>query len=316
MEYADRHLEKIKAVSPDIEIIIIPAVAEEINKYLPTVDVLIMSPLDHIKLIDFSKAKNLKWVHQTAAGTAPLVAKLKNTSIILTNSSGVHPIPIAEQVFTFILMLSRQFHQSFRHQIEDKRWIQDGIDSELRELYQSTIGIVGYGRIGKRVAKLAKAFDMKVVTLSRESSPKSDSIVDTFYQRDEVDKLLQESDYVVNSLPMTSETENYFDELKFSKMKSSGYFINIGRGTTVVEEDLIKVLKDKLIAGAGLDVFATEPLGEESELWKLKNVIMTPHYAGWTPKYIDRVIDIFCDNFKSYISQEEMPNLVDKIKGY
>ena len=99
-------------------------------------------------------------------------------------------------------------------------------------------------------------------------------------------------------------------------MKPSAYFINIGRGKTVVEEDLINALKDKIIAGAGLDVFAQEPLSTSSQLWHMKNVIITPHYAGWTSSYIDKVVNIFCTNLKAFLYQELMPNLVDKNRGY
>ncbi|NCO11938.1 MAG: hydroxyacid dehydrogenase [Candidatus Pacebacteria bacterium CG_4_10_14_3_um_filter_34_15] len=310
MKYEKHHLDQITSIFPDSQIVVIDSIPEEINKHLPDTDILIMSPLDHIQLVDFSKTKQLKWIHQTAAGTVPLVEKLKGTSIILTNSSGVHPIPIAEQIFTFILMLSRQFHRSYRNQIESKKWIQNDIDGNLLELYQSTIGIVGFGRIGKRVAKIAKAFDMRVLTLSSERSPETDPNVDVYFSRNEVESLLKESDFVVDCLPSTTKTDGYFNQHSFEQMKSSAFFINIGRGSTVIEKDLITALKNKVIAGAGLDVFSKEPLDSESELWNLKNVILTPHYAGWTPRYIDRVINIFCDNLKAYIKQDKMPNFV------
>lgn len=318
MEYTKEHISLIQSAfgTNDIQINVIDSETTQIEKYLPVADVLIMSPLDHLDLVDFSIAKKLKWVHQTAAGASGLSEKLRNSDIILTNSSGVHPIPIAEQIFTFILMLSRQFFQSFRNQIEKKSWVQEGIAANLRELDGSTIGIVGYGRIGKRVAKLAKGFGMKVIALTRDSSLLSDELVDTYYQRSEVNKLLKEADYVVNCLPMTEQTESYFDREKFSLMKSSAYFINIGRGATVVEEDLIAALKEGIIAGAGLDVFSQEPLPDNSELWDLRNVIITPHYAGWTPKYIDRVVDIFIQNMTAFIKGENLPNLVDKARGY
>lgn len=317
MEYSKEHVESIKQhVSKDADVLVIDPTEENIKNHLPSADVLIMSPLDHINLIDFSKAKNLKWVHQTAAGTAPLIQKLIGTNIILTNSSGVHPIPIAEQVFTYILMFARQFHLSFRRQVEERQWIQDDIDGGLRELNQSNLGIVGFGKIGKRVAHLAKSFGMSVFTLQSNNHPNSDENVDIYFPRDGVNEMLEKSDFVVNCLPATAQTDNYFNKDRFAVMKNSAYFINIGRGSTVNEQELIMALKEGKIAGAGLDVFSSEPLPDSSELWQLKNVILTPHYAGWTPRYIDRVIDIFCENLQAYLNHKSMPNYIDLEKGY
>jgi phosphoglycerate dehydrogenase-like enzyme len=133
---------------------------------------------------------------------------------------------------------------------------------------------------------------------------------------DELPNLLKEADFVVNALPGTVHTKGIFDLKLFKKFKETSYFINIGRGTSVVEKDLVEALEERIIAGAGLDVFEVEPLPEISPLWKLENVIITPHYSGWTPKYTERVINIFCENLKSYLKGGKMPNLVNKELGY
>lgn len=315
MQFQDAHIQAIKKIAPDASINVIEDKKEILDMHLGNCEILIYSFFDYPDLVDFTKAKNLKWVHTTSAGASDIANVLKNTDIILTNSSGVHPIPIAEHVFTFLLMFARQIYKSYRMQIEDKKWFQDYNLLAIEELYGKTIGIVGFGRIGKRIAKVSKGFDMHVLALLHNSGA-HDPNVDMEYLPEQLNKLLNQSDFVINCLPLTNETKNFFTMDKFKQMKSSAYFINIGRGKTVDENDLINALKQNIIAGAGLDVFAEEPLSEQSELWNLKNIIITPHYAGLTPRYIDRVVEIFCTNLQSYLQKKPMPNLVDKEKGY
>lgn len=305
MDYTDKHISEIKSLVPDAKINLVEDKKDTVDTYLPKTDILIYSSFDYPDLVDFKIAKNLKWVHVTSAGSADTAEKLRNTNVLLTNSSGVHPIPISEHVFTYLLMFTKQFHKSYRVQIEEKKWKQSYKFLPVSELFGKTIGIVGFGRIGKRVAEIAKGFGMNVVPLIHKKSEKKD-----------FEKLLHRSDFVINCLPLSDETHHLFTMERFKQMKPSAYFINVGRGKTVIEDDLIQALKTGLIAGAGLDVFEEEPLQNKSELWNLENVIITPHNAGWTPFYADRVIDIFCSNLKAYLNDKDMPNLVDKEKGY
>ena len=244
----------------------------------------------------------LKWIHLTSAGVDRLPQKFRDSDVLVTNSSGVHPIPISEHVFSFILMFARGIHISFRHQIEKGEWERNFQKFNVAELPDQTIGIVGYGNIGKEVGRLARLFRMKILVVTSKNGNLND--------------LLKSSDYVVNCLPLTSNTLHFFDRTKLSKMKNSAFFINIGRGKTVDEKALIDTLKSGKIAGAGLDVTEVEPLPKSSPLWKLDNVILTPHYSGWTPHYMDRVIEIFCKNLKAYLKGQKLPNLVDKKRGY
>jgi D-2-hydroxyacid dehydrogenase (NADP+) len=316
MEYTAEHVAQITAILPGAQIDVIEPTPKALAAHLPTADILVMSPLDHGKIVDFSQASRLKWVHITAAGATDTAAKLRDTPVLLTNSSGVHPIPIAEHVFTFMLMFARHMYESHRRQLQQKQWSQEHIATHLSELHSATVGIVGFGRIGKRVAEVAKGFDMRVVALSHSDPAVSNPAVDQFYTPQQSTQLLQESDFVINCLPLTDETEHFFGKDMFAGMKPSAYFINIGRGKTVVEQDLIQALEQGVIAGAGLDVFDEEPLPASSRLWKLDNAIITPHYAGWTPRYIDRVITIFCSNLQAYTAGKEMPTAVDKLKKY
>ena len=314
-EYTNKHLQKIKKISHNVDLNLIYPKKEIVGKYLSEASILICPRYNFSDLLDFRVASKLRWVHITSAGTDDIALALKKTGVLLTNSSGVHPIPITEHVFAFLLIFSRQIYRSYRIQIEEKSWKRDHNILRPTELHDRTISIVGFGRIGNRIAKIAKSFGMNVVVLSHKTTVNK-TYVDKAYPSSDIDLLLNSSDFVVNCLPLTKETKFFFTFKKFQQMKNTAYFINVGRGKTVVESGLIHALEEKIIAGAGLDVFNEEPLPNSSKLWNLKNVILTPHYAGWTPNYMDRVIDIFCINLQAYLQKKRMPNLVDKNTGY
>ncbi len=184
------------------------------------------------------------------------------------------------------------------------------------EIHEKTIGVIGVGAIGQETAKIAKAFGMTVLGL-RHSGKHAD-FVDEMYTSDQLDLILPQCDYVVVTLPLTKETHHLFTYSQFEKMKRSAFFINIGRGEIVAEEDLIKALQNEEIAGAGLDVFEKEPLGEKSGLWDIENVIITPHTSGSTESYNKRLIEtILIPNLKQY-QAGAIPsiNIVNYEKGY
>ncbi len=309
--YNKTHVAQIKKIAPKAEIILTDD-PKKVARQLPTADIIITSPF-LANLIDLNRTKNLKWVHFSSAGVTDIAKILAPTPILLTNSSGVHPIPISEHVAAFMLMFARQINKSYRTQIEAKKWNRDTKSLDVFEMASATVGIVGLGRIGSRVAQISKGLGAKVIAFEHDRKVR-DKNIDKTYKN--LEQLLKVSTFVVNCLPLTPATEGFFDMKKFKLMKPTSYFINIGRGKTVTEQDLIKALKDGTIAGAGLDVFETEPLTATSELWKLENVIITPHYSGWTPEYTNRVVDIFCSNLNSYLKNKPMPTLVDKKRGY
>ncbi|KKR33141.1 MAG: hypothetical protein UT63_C0023G0004 [Candidatus Gottesmanbacteria bacterium GW2011_GWC2_39_8] len=315
MEYKPEYISKIREIVPSAEIVVVEEILEEVNKNFPDTDILICGYFDRPDLVDFSIAKKLKWVHVESAGAQDISAALRHTDIIVTNSSGVHPIPIAEHVFGLLLMFTRKLNNAYKRQLEKQKWEKSYTLFPVEELSGKTMGIVGYGRIGKRIAEVAKSFGMKVIAIKHETQ-KEDIHADQFYKSEDLDILLAESDVLVNALPLTPETKGLFNLDKFKLMKRSAYFVNIGRGKTVIEKDLIQALKEEIIRGAGLDVFEEEPLLPSSPLWNLENVIITPHFAGWTPRYAERVIDIFCQNLEAYMKNEKMPNFVDKQRGY
>lgn len=261
----------------------------------------------------FNKNAKLRWVQAWSAGVNNLpLEEFEKRDIYLTSANGVHAYPISETIFALMLALTRNIHKYVRDQ-QTRTWDSSMIELEI---HQKTIGIIGIGAIGKETAKIAKAFGMNVLGVRHSGKPVE--FVDHMYTTEDLSIVLSKCDYVVNTLPSTNETYHLIGKQSFAQMKPSAFFINIGRGDTVVEEDLIAALKSGQIAGAGLDVFEEEPLSETSPLWDMENVIITPHTSGSTKYYDQRAIrDIFLPNLKSYL-ETGMPslNVVDYSKGY
>jgi len=263
---------------------------------------------------EFRMARNLRWIQATGAGVDGLLfPELVESDVILTNASGVHPIPIAEHTFALILAITRGLIKSFEGK-RRKEWLHNEVF--IDELYGKTIGIIGYGRIGQGIARLAKGFGMRVIGLKRDPGKEVEVKPDVLLGKDSLDILLKESDVVVIIVPLTKETYHMIGERELRLMKPTSILINVARGKVVDESALIKALKEKWIFSAGLDVFETEPLPLESELWGLDNVVITPHIAGLNPHYTDRLLDIFIRNLQAYPDISKMINVVDKRLGY
>lgn len=262
---------------------------------------------------ELTEASPLRWIQTWSAGVDSLpLAAYEEKGYIVTSANGVHAYPISETIFALLLGWTRKIHKYVRQQ-EKKVWHHAHLNGEI---HGKTMIIFGVGAIGEETAKVAKAFGMKVIGVRKSGKPTS--FTDEVVTMAEVDQRLQEADFIVNALPLTEETKGYFTLKKFQRMKKEAFFINIGRGDTVAEEALIAVLEAGELAGAGLDVFQTEPLPKSSLLWEMEQVIITPHTAGSTSYYNDRVIrDIFLPNLKAYIKGEELPaNVVNYKQGY
>ncbi|WP_404357174.1 D-2-hydroxyacid dehydrogenase [Cytobacillus firmus] len=255
----------------------------------------------------------LRWFQSWSAGVDSLpLAEMELQDIQITSANGVHANPISETIFALMLGLTRKIHTYVKNQ-QAKVWHHSGLKLEI---HNKTIGLIGAGAIGKETARIAKAFGMKVIGVRHSGRP--EEYFDEMYTSGQLNDVLPQCDYVVVTLPLTPETRQLFGSEQFALMKDSAFFINIGRGEIVKERDLIDALQNGQIAGAGLDVFEKEPLSEDSPLWELDNVIVTPHTAGSTEHYTRRVIeDIFIPNLKEYITIG-IPgiNLVDYQKGY
>lgn len=305
------HEDKIKSVVPDAQINVTSDNAAGLKEMFADAEVIITQSLG---LASRTDSPNLKWVHLSSAGVNQMHPDIKESDVLVTNSSGVHPVQISEHVLGLMIMLVRNMHTSFRSQMR-KEWSRGEELLPINELAGQTVCIVGMGAIGERIAMLCKAFEMKVFGVVRNPD-RTHISVDKFVSSSDLPSLLPESDFVVNCLPGTDETKHLFNSELFTKFKKGSFFVNIGRGTTVDETALIKSLQKGPLQGAGLDVFETEPLPQDSKLWEMANVIITPHYSGWSPKYAERMIDIFCQNLRAYLKNEKMPTLVNKELGY
>lgn len=262
-----------------------------------------------------AKAPKLRWMQQWGAGADWLLKypEAAAAPFVLTNASGVHAVPISEHILAYLLAFARGFPRAQRDQLES-RW-NPIRGSELLELAGSTLLLVGVGAIGARTATVAAAFDMRVVGVRRDPSIGVDGVAEMHGLAD-LRALLPEADYVVLTVPLTHETRGLIGATELRAMKDSAYLVNIGRGGTVREADLVHALEQGWIAGAGLDVFEEEPLPGNSPLWGMDNVIITSHYSGATPRYHERAFAIFLDNLKRYLAGEPLKNVVDKSLGY
>lgn len=301
MRFEQRHADEIQEVCKNCDVVISDSVDKD-------ADIIVC-----LSRIDAKEMVNLEWVHFLSAGVDRyLTEELANSPVLVTNSSGVHSIPVAEHVIGMIIALERKLHKAIINQSK-RQWNREEFH-DVKEMHGKTIGIVGLGRIGIRIAEVAKCLGLRVIA-TKKNLTKSE-FVDELYPHAELDKLLKKSDYVVISVPLTKETRYLIGEEQFKKMKKSAYLINISRGEIVDENALVWALKNNIIAGACSDVFEKEPLAESSELYDLENVIITPHTAGWSPEYMNRAVQIFCENLKAFLKGERMPTLVDKGRGY
>jgi D-2-hydroxyacid dehydrogenase (NADP+) len=259
-----------------------------------------------------ARAPKLKWIQVTSAGVDRyLTEEFNRSKIILTNASGIHATPIGEFVVSLMLMFTKNAPLFFDAK-QKKQWLR----SPGTVLRGKTVGIVGLGSIGQEVARLCKAFRMRVIATRRSPKRRYARNVDLLLPPNGLPRLLEESDYVAICLPLTKETRKLIGEAELKMMKPTAYIINIGRGPIIDEEALIRALEEKQIAGAGLDVFTTEPLPKESKLWDLPNAIISPHVSGGREDYEVGAIDIFCRNLQRYLEGKRMINVVNKEKGY
>jgi phosphoglycerate dehydrogenase-like enzyme len=262
-----------------------------------------------------ARAPRLRWFQQWGAGADWLLRypQASEQNFILTSASGVHAIPISEQIIGTMLMFARGMHQAVRAQTAHT-WSQPP-EGSLFELEGKTLLLIGVGAIGARTALLARALGMQVVGLRQHPERPVDG-VDTMEGLDRLHQRLAQADVVALTIPLTAATRGLIGRAELQRMKPTAYLINIGRGGTVDEPALVEALTERWIAGAGLDVFAEEPLPASSPLWALEQVIITAHYAGATPEYDARAMAIFLDNLRRYSTGAPLHNVVDKQQGY
>lgn len=248
-----------------------------------------------------SDTSSLKWVQANSAGVDHIdTNKIKEKNILLSNASGVHGNQMSESILGMIFAHTRKIKESILAQ-EKSEWISP---TQMSDLNQKKVMIVGTGHIGERLAEILKVFQTNITGVNRSGRevPHFDQII----KQDDLLNHISEMDIVVSLLPDTSETHYFFDKSVFSQMKKGVLFINAGRGGTVNTEDLITYCENETIGFAGLDVFEVEPLPKTSPLWKLDNVLITPHSSGATDQYYNRLYPIFKKNLLNYLGTSDI----------
>lgn len=329
VEFAQELLEQIQAVSPRLEVISLPTLTPE---ELPEdtwegVEVLYTNKV----LPEPEQASDLRWIQFHRAGNERLIDApiLRKPDLVATTLSGASAPQVAEYVLGMILSLGHHTPEIIDFQ-KQRVWPADrGERFSPQELNQSTVGIIGYGSIGREVARLCCAFGAKVLATKADAKnpedpgygiegigdPGGDS-VHLLYPPQALISMLKECDYVVVAVPLTPETRNLIAAEELDAMKSSTYLVDISRGGVVDHSDLIEALRAGRLAGAALDVFPEEPLSTDSQLWGLPNVILSPHIAGMTARYDERAADLFVGNLDRYLAGEDLLNQIDLERGY
>lgn len=329
LQFTEAQLAKLRAVSPSLEI----------HQFTNTrFDDLPEALRRRVEILyswgrtanEAHRYPNLKWLQTHSAGIDNLLTTpVWRSDITITSMNGVHAVTISE--YALALMLAFNYKIPTMVHFQDKaEWPQGRWDIFARpELRGSTLGIVGYGAIGRELGRQAQALGMRVLAanrsgqrwaLSNYSMPdlgdEQAVIPEKIYPTDQLADMLPECDYVVLLAPLTPETRHLFNAKLFAGMKPSAIFINLARGGLVDEPALINALQQNQIGGAGLDVFEEEPLPPDSPLWKFKNIIISPHISGFSFKYDDRANDIFAENLRRYVNNQPLLNLVERERGY
>ncbi|MFQ5724155.1 MAG: D-2-hydroxyacid dehydrogenase, partial [Terriglobia bacterium] len=270
-----------------------------------------------LKPEQFAAARRLKWIHVLAAGVNQLMREdIRRSDVVITNSRRVHAVPMAEHTLGLILALARRLPSALRYQVQGK-WAQQEIWEEFprpMEINGRTLVIVGYGAIGREIARRAQACGMQVVGVKRDPArgrEHADRVVGT----DQLLAALAEADFVVLTLPLTEETNHFFGREQFAAMKKSAFFLNVSRGAVVDAEALVAALHNKTIAGAAIDVAEVEPLEPSSPLWKAPNLFITPHLSAVSERLWHRHAELLFENLERYFAGRELLNVVDKKRG-
>jgi len=325
MSFPDHLLERLRSVSPSLMIKQhSAALAEGIPRQLwDRVEVLYtMSAIPDQELVP-----RLRWVQSHSAGVNHMLNNwVWESDVIITTTSGIHAPNMAEYVLMMMLAFAHRLPRMLAHQARAEwpsgRW-QKFAPQELRG---ATVGVVGYGSIGREVGRLAHAFGMRVLGVRRgphgrpadyelpELAPVDQP--DLLISPDRLIEILPECDYIALSVPYTAATHHLINRITLRAMKPTAMLINVARGAVVNQPALTVALQEGWIAGAALDVFEQEPLPADSPLWGMDNVIISPHIAGFTPHYDERAVALFAENLRRYLTGQPLHNLVDRGREY
>jgi phosphoglycerate dehydrogenase-like enzyme len=284
-------------------------------RHLAEADVAFTASLDRRR---FGSLPRLKWVQSPAAGVGGLLSQeLIDSPVVLTSARGIRARAIAEHVLAVTLALARQLQVAVRRQAEHV-WALDEIESSgrVRVLRGRTMTIVGPGAIGTEVARLASAFGLRVAAVRKRLDAPRPPGVDTITSLAGLPELLPETDVLVLSSALTTETRYLVGRPLLARLPRGALLVNVGRGKLIDDDAVIDALRDGTLAGAALDVFTREPLDPESPYWDLRNVIVTPHTSGTMEDYWTPLVELFAENLRRFERGAPLLNVVDKKAGY
>lgn len=324
-------LERLRCISPDLRVEWIPHGTGVISDELwQNAEILYTSFATRLPPPEM--APRLRWAQLYSAGADRVVdTALYCSPVIFTSASGVHAINIAEQVLSMTLAWFRHVPLILDQQRQHRWPANAGERARLymaEELWGKTIGIVGYGSIGRQVAALARAFGMRVLAMQRGEDHRDRGFLfpgvgdpegllpERYFAPEQLHAMLRECDVVVIALPLTTRTRGLFNAAAFQAMPSTAFLVNIARGEICDEAALLHALETQQIAGAALDVFREEPLPPHHPFWQLPNIFITPHSAGLTPRYNERAAMIFEENLRCFLAGRPLYNVVDKTLEY
>jgi D-2-hydroxyacid dehydrogenase (NADP+) len=304
--------ETIRRRWPEMRVVHLPDYGR-LPEELPDTDIFIGASL---RPEQFSHARKLKWIHSTAAGVSQLMyPELRSSGIMLTNPSGIFSPPMAEHTMGLMISLARNFPDSVRYQ-DRGQWGQQPISGQpLTELNGQLLLIVGYGSIGRELARRARAFDMRVWGVTR-SGEGDTTHVEKILPVAKLEEGLAQADYIVLAAPETHETQQLIGAAQIAKIKRGARLINVGRGSLLDETALIRALEAGALGGAALDVTSTEPLPADSPLWKTRNLFITPHTSGVSDRLWQKETRLLMDLLERWFDGRELFNVVDFGRGY
>ena len=290
---------------------------DEMPLHLPEADVFVGMSL---RPEQFAMARQLQWIHSPASAVHQLLyPELVESDVIVTNSASVHGPVVAEHAIAQVMTLAKAMHIAMRYQ-ERREWAQEQMWAEHenarpREVAGATLLVIGLGNIGNAVARRGRALGMRVIATREHPELGADEAHEVFAS-EKLMELLPNADFVVVAAPVTGSTKALLDAEALSRMRPTAYVINVSRGALIDEAALIDALREWRLAGAALDVFEEEPLGAESPLWELQNLLITPHTAGLTDQVWERHYALIRENFERFLTGRPLLGVVDKRRGY
>jgi phosphoglycerate dehydrogenase-like enzyme len=305
-------LARLRGVAPDVELVVAPD-RQACRREIVDADAFYGTMTPDV----LAAATHLRWIQSPNIGQESyMFPALESHPAVMTNSAGIYSDDIADHVMGFVLIFARGFHRYQRHQ-QRHHWAKgpDGYPTDVLHLPDSTVGIFGLGGIGYAVATRAHAFGMRVLAIDPRRTDRPPE-VNELWSPERLPDLLGASDFVVLCSPETPETRGLFNASVIGMMRQSAYLINIARGSIVSLDALVEALRAGGVAGAGLDVFESEPLPADHPLWEMENVIITPHVAGAGPHSVERLHAILLENVRRFINDEPLMNVIDKRRWY